>query len=566
MLLQTKAQLLYGVSKIMRQKTFILYEDSLHLCNKLKFGMADPLKNVNIDIEKPIANSRALTLMEKNDSLIEFQTSVDAPLFASLFDDNRTRLSERDKSLNELDESICSIIKFMSQTSSFDLPNSLMDTQLQAYYGNQQESLVLANTVLQNVSSMMETSVSNMEQSSNAYMNNNFLFPDNDLIGQDDGVDDDQDFTMNNDRVANSQALGDDSDFDFPYHSNINTASIRRHSANSYSPYASSNNTSSGHASSGKRPISSVNSRPPSLIVEEGSYDSLSTEMYSNIVPDESPIVVSEVPPSAHRPRCVRRMMMDAVEDTILPFSHYYQTEKVVRRDENLVEIGLNSKRERIDKIRDLIRLPSMKLNSISTIFDEVEAARNDSPFIQGEYAFFNGRSRHYKQRHYRGITTIDYARSIERPRRFDRHRDRSGSSSVSGGFMNAHSNSAGNISVRSSSDIPTPEMNNLDLGSDTDQMQQDDIHWQFNNQLQFDGVGNDFDDDNVDYGYLHFDQEFPTETEVQQEIAGKDCYEFLEILRVAFLDQEVVHLDDTLKSKSRVQVSKAFYYVLGNI
>ncbi|KAI7907422.1 uncharacterized protein BX663DRAFT_557962 [Cokeromyces recurvatus] len=556
MLLQTKACLLYGISKIMRQKTCILYEDSVLLCNKLKFGLTDPLKTANIDMEKPIANLNTLTLLQQNDDLIEFQTSKDAPLFSNLFADNRTRLSERDKGLNEIDESICSILKFMSHSSSFNLPT--IDSQQGVYYNYQCLSLQQ-----QNPSHMLETTASHFEQESNL-QENNILF-DNDLIET--GVDDDQhqDFTIDEDRLLNFKKNEDSSVFDLPYHSDINTTSkVYYPSANSYSPFTTSiKASSSGRISIGNHPVSSGNSHPPSLILEEGSLDSPSTEMYPDIVPDDSSIAVSEISSTVHHPRCVRRMMMNTAEDTILPFSHYYQTGKVIRKNENL---QIMSKKESIDEIRDSLRLPSMRLITS----DQVEATnREGALLIHGEYAFFQNKNKYFyfnQQQRHQYHSSTEFAKSVEKSRRFDRRRNTSGSSSsVSGGFMNTNNNTNGNISIRSSSvDIPTPEMNNLDLGGDnhSDHIPQNNAHWPFNNQ--FDG-GYDFDDNNVDYGYLNFDQAFHIENQEVIEDYNHEggAKEFLIELRTNYSSQDTIRLDEIFKSRNRIQISQIFYYIL---
>jgi hypothetical protein len=62
---------LFGISNICKQKSHFLYEDSIHLYNKIRIGFFDTNHLKSIDMDKPIASF--ITLPEK-DSLFEYQS------------------------------------------------------------------------------------------------------------------------------------------------------------------------------------------------------------------------------------------------------------------------------------------------------------------------------------------------------------------------------------------------------------------------------------------------------------------------------------------------------------
>jgi hypothetical protein len=105
-------------------------------------------------------------------------------------------------------------------------------------------------------------------------------------------------------------------------------------------------------------------SGPPSLIQEEdeeenSSFHSMSTDMYGFIVPDNEPIVISQIPPTVHRPRIVRRMMMTDAQDTVLSFIDYTTDAIVNTRPEQRKP----SEKTRLNQMKAMLRVPSIAFN-----------------------------------------------------------------------------------------------------------------------------------------------------------------------------------------------------------
>ncbi|KAI9352343.1 hypothetical protein BD770DRAFT_142245 [Pilaira anomala] len=237
--------------------------------------------------------------------------------------------------------------------------------------------------------------------------------------------------------------------------------------------------------------------------------------MYSDLIRERS-----VPPPVENKPRTIRRMMLDQVQSTVIPWE-CYSTDKIIRKEKTNQDKNTN--------LQKGLRFPSIAFNPFQ---------KNNFNLVGEELAFFiitDSRNRFF----FPGISdhelNTEFARkNIEKSRRAD-HRQSFYSSSGSG------------IHLRSSSDLTiTPDMHSLDL-SEMDLPDARNIQDSFNIT------------DDVDYDYISFDEGYPSPSS-----NDKQCEHILQEMRLFLPDgNNKIQLDDLFQLKSRSGISQLFYYTL---
>lgn len=548
--LKIQAQLLCGVTKIMRQKTFFLYEDTLHLCSRLQSAMAvSPARTDHIDTHKnsfSAFNYHSIT-MEETDDLLMYQNSNQDVPFADLFDFSHVGGPDLfDKKLYEQD---FDSVLLLTNTLSIDIP----------YIETEYPQMLLTDTI-------GSADVVSSAQSASAFQDKE-LFDDIDLdygdndIDMGDYVDDGLDFSkelsnyVEQTGVTAAPHTTSEEVFEFP-----NTLHVEKTISNS-----------SGEASSKSSPRTSPSIRPigggpmrgyntikqtlPPLIAEEDEYDtsfsSINTDMYSNIVEETDNIVVSPIPPELPRPRIVRRMMLEQERDTMIPWSTYTNTERITRRntDEQSAQQS-NSKRRKL--IEKELRFPSIAL--------DINGRESTLSIMEDEKYRFYFSHQYFKERN----TGIEFPRNQQIE--LSRHDHRQYSSSGS--------NSGSAVHIRSSSDVTgSVDMHNFDL-SDVD-MKDAEIR-RFPESTFASGFNDgqfDYDNDDIDYGYFDFDDGFRNaldssvinSTLHREQDEERRRNEFLQELYACkqHSQNSNINLSDIFQFKNRYENARSFHYLL---
>ncbi|KAG2233481.1 hypothetical protein INT48_003187 [Thamnidium elegans] len=274
---------------------------------------------------------------------------------------------------------------------------------------------------------------------------------------------------------------------------------------------ASARSPSSGNNNN----INNVHNALPALIPEETEEASINTERCADLER------IGSLSPLINRARIVRRMMLEHVENTVIPWERY-TTENII-----------NTERPKCDKaiVQRNLRSPSIIFNPFQK--NRTELMGKESPFLNIE----DIRNRFFLSRISEQLNTEFSRKRIEKSRRAD-HRQRSYSSSGSG------------VHLRSSSDLTiTPDMQSLHLGD----MDLHDARY---------AQGTSFFDmnDDGDYDYEPNDEE-GYQTRLSDE---EPCRNALQEIRL-FLPEgsEKIQLDDLFQLKNRSGISQLFYYTL---
>ncbi|KAG1489376.1 hypothetical protein G6F46_011767 [Rhizopus delemar] len=217
----------------------------------------------------------------------------------------------------------------------------------------------------------------------------------------------------------------------------LNAASVPRAVSDNLSQHSFSSSTTSTFtrrlSGSGETPYSATG-QVPSLIPEEDERHSVATDVLDVLVPETETIVESS-PRGTGKRRRIQRMVVANVQATMLTTSDY--TAENIVTSHAAVEESRPTKRERRNHWRDLIRTPTL---SITTPSMSTEQGRSGH--------LFNPKRRH----------VVSNPRWIERPRR-------GVSNSTSASLGSYPPSIIGGSTIRSTSDLTTPELQLLDFG-----------------------------------------------------------------------------------------------------
>ncbi|KAL0140786.1 lys-63-specific deubiquitinase BRCC36-like protein [Mucor lusitanicus] len=439
---KTKAQLLYGASKIMRQQSYFLYDDSAKLWSKLKTDLLNPAVSSFIDMDKT-------TIPKQFDFAFNDQINFhpDADNSSVIVRVETSRNTGGMESLNLLGSSV--------------FPHLLNDPLLQQH--QQQQN--------QGDPQQQEYQYDDIDIGDMGYDMMDYDFDEQQSQHDISAI-------INEPPAGNPEAQ-DDSIFDFP----LVTADMqmRQHSHYTSPLGAPAHIAASAATYQGLGPIRNA-SGPPSLIQEEDeeeqdnlSITSISTSHLSTILPIEA---ITQGQAARFRAKHMKRMV---VENTMLSYATDYTTDAIVVRTPiqqiHVANVRRETDSQRLARIRLNLRYPSIVFNATY----HKDALSTEKGIEQSR------RYDHYRVRNTGGSTSSQLnAFGIRR--------------------LSHQAPSSGGVSVRSHSDVHnTPEMHNLDLDGDMEleRVQEENTSiWQQQQQFQpADDDVMDYGGGDIDFG-----------------------------------------------------------------
>ncbi|GAN09069.1 lys-63-specific deubiquitinase BRCC36-like isoform 1 [Mucor ambiguus] len=538
---KTKAQLLYGASKIMRQQSYFLYDDSTKLWSKLKSDMLNPTVSSFIDMDKTISTQVPHLV------LLRYLMRIPCCSFKHPKGLLYSHLWYFDFSFNhqinhhpDMDDSSVILRIETSRNTGLDSLEMLESSAFQ---------YSLNDSLLQRQQQQQEEEQGGLQQQE-------YIYDDIDIrdIGYDmmdyefDEQNPQQDISaiINKLSTAEQPEAQDDSVFDFP----LAAADMQ---LQQHPQYASPLNQAAplivpAHIAAasyhGLGPIRNA-SGPPSLIQEDEeeeeqdnmSTSSVSTTHLSTLLPIEA---INDGQAAQSRARRMKRMVM---ENTTLSYATDYTTDAIVVRTSTQFDVA-NARgktgNQKLARTRLNLRYPSIVFNAT----------------------------------YHKDILSTE--QGIEQSRRYDHFRVLNTSGSTLSQFnvpgirrLSHQAPSSGGVSVRSHSDVHnTPEMHNLDLDGDMEleRVQEENTSiWQQQHQFQ------PVDDDVMDYGgdSIDFDTDMNVgfsgdllQQQQQQRTQDEEMQEFMEHIRQLpnpFFFNEHLQFADL----SSWRAAKSFAYIL---